>query len=118
MVTRMEEEHKELITLKSLYDELWSDARTMVKDMRRSISLYLYSAMVTFTVAAVTITYAFVYVMNVILGNANLLNYLGAVGETAASVVIVAFGVALIRWYRKLRKKYSRLIQIEKELED
>jgi hypothetical protein len=36
------EENKELPQLKTLYDELWSDARTMIKDMKKA-SLYISS---------------------------------------------------------------------------
>ncbi len=36
----MLDEDKELPELKELYYELWSDARTMIKDMKRSIYIY------------------------------------------------------------------------------
>jgi len=38
--------------------------------------------------------------------------------ETPGAVVYVAFGVVLLYWYNKLRNRYSRLMKIEKELED
>lgn len=114
----MEEDDKELIELKSLYDELWHDAKTVVKDMRRSISIYLYSALVTFVVALITITYTITFAFNLLVGNVNLYTYLGTFFEAGSSIIIVIFGIFLLRWYKRLGKRYSRLIEMEKELED
>jgi hypothetical protein len=43
----MANEDKELPQLKALYDELWSDARTMIKDMNKSIYVYLFAGFLT-----------------------------------------------------------------------
>jgi hypothetical protein len=39
----MLDEDNELAELKELYDELWNDGRTMIKDMNRSIYVYLFA---------------------------------------------------------------------------
>lgn len=114
----MEDDNKELPELKTLYDELWSDARTMVKDMTKSISIYLYAGIVTLLVSAFAITAAVSYLYALFSGASNLAIWFFSIMETVSAVVTVAFGAKLLSWYRRLKKKYSKLIQREKTLSD
>lgn len=110
----MEDDNKELAELKTLYDELWSDARTMIRDMRKSISIYLYAGLVTLIVAVSAILSALPYFILVFSGMGNMFAWLFVVIETVAAVVIIWFAARLLIWYRRLTKRYAKLIQIEK----
>jgi ABC-type nickel/cobalt efflux system permease component RcnA len=110
----MTQNEEELIQLKELYEELWHDAKTLAKDMKRSIFMYLYSALVTFAVAVLGFTYSAVYWAGLLNGNTSVLNYIGAIIEPVSSVMITIFGITLLRWYFRIKKRYSRLTEIEK----
>jgi hypothetical protein len=118
MVKIMTEEDKELPQLKALYDELWSDARTMIKDMKRSIFVYLFTGFITLAFSAIMIGTAISDWNKILSGGASTLTYFYAMVETPGAVFYVAFGVLLLYWYNKLKNRYSKLIKIEKELED
>ncbi len=112
------EQDKELPQLKALYDELWSDARTMIKDMKRSIFVYLFAGIMILAFSAIMIGTAISDWSKILSGGASALTYFYAMIETPGAVFCVAFGVSLLYWYNKLKNRYSRLIRIEKELED
>ena len=114
----MEEENKELPQLKALYDELWSDARTMIKDMKKSIFVYLFAGFITLVFSTIMIGTAISDWSKILAGGASTLTYFYAMVETPGAVFYVAFGVLLLHWYNKLKNRYSRLIKMEKELED
>jgi hypothetical protein len=118
MVKIMTEEDEELPQLKALYDELWSDARTMIKDMKRSIFVYLFTGFITLAFSAIMIGTAISDWNKILSGGASTLTYFYAMIETPGAVFYVAFGVLLLYWYNKLKNRYSKLIKIEKELED
>ena len=111
-------EDEELTQLKTLYDELWHDARTMIKDMNRSIYMYLFSGFITLAFSAIMIGTAISDWNKIVLGNASTLTYFYAIVETPGSVLMVIFGVSLLYWYYKLKNRYSRLIRMGKTLED
>ena len=111
-------EDEELAQLKTVYDELWSDARTMIKDMKRSIYVYLFTGFVTLAFSVIMIGTAISDWNKIISGGASTLTYFYAIVETPGAVFYVAFGVALLYWFNKLRKRYERLILLEKTLED
>jgi hypothetical protein len=114
----MVNEDKELPELKALYDELWINARTMIKDMNRSIYLYLFTAVITLAFSAIMIGTAISDWNKILSGNISTFTYFYAIVETPGAVIYVAFSVALIYWYNKLKKRYERLIQLEKTIED
>ncbi len=114
----MADEDKELPELKALYDELWSNARTMIKDMRKSIYLYLFAGFITLAFSAIMIGTAISDWNKILLGSASALTYFYAIVETPGAVFYVAFGVLLLYWYNKLKNRYERLIQLEKTIED
>ena len=114
----MADEDKELPELKALYDELWSNARTMIKDMKRSIHIYLFTGFITLAFSAIMIGTAISDWNKILSGSASTLTYFYAIVETPGAVFYVAFGVALLYWYNKLKKRYARLIRLEKTIED
>ena len=118
MVKIMADEDKELPELRALYDELWSDARTMIKDMNRSISTYLFAGFITLVFSAIMIGTAISDWNKILTGNASTLTYLYAIAGTLGSVIYVAIGVLLLYWYNKLKNRYARLIQLEKTIRD
>jgi hypothetical protein len=109
---------EELPELKALYDELWSNARTMIKDMKRSISIYLFTGFVTLALSAIMIGTAISDWNKILSGSASALTYFYAVVETPGAVFYVAFGVLLLYWFNKLKNRYARLIRLEETIED
>jgi hypothetical protein len=114
----MTKEDKELPQLRAVYDELWSNARTMIKDMRRSIFVYLFTGFITLAFSVIMIGTAISDWSKILSGGASTLTYFYAIVETPGAVFYVAFGVLLLYWYNKLRKRYSKLVEIEKQLGD
>ena len=51
----MADEDKELPQLKALYDELWNDARTIIKDMNKSIYIYLFAGFLSLVFSVIMI---------------------------------------------------------------
>ncbi len=109
---------EELPELKEVYDELWRDARTMIKDMKRSIWIYLFTGFLTLAFSAIMIGTAISDWNKILSGVASNLTYFYAVVETPGAVFYVAFGIALLYWYRKLTNRYRRLIRLEKTIKD
>jgi len=114
----MADKNEELPELKALYNELWSDARTMVKDMKRSIYIYLFAGFITLVFSAIMIGTAISDWNKILSGNIGTFTYLYAIAGTLGSVIYVAFGVLLLTWYNKLKNRYARLIQLEKTIRD
>jgi hypothetical protein len=113
----MEDEDKELVQLRTLYDELWEDARTMIKDMNRSISVFFWSGLVIVLLSITFFANAMQSLQNVLAGSTGVLDYLYLGVRLFAFVVMVLFGSSLLLWYRKLRNRYSRLVQMGKTIE-
>ena len=114
----MVDEDKELPELKALYAELWSNARTMIKDMKRSIFVYLFTGFITLAFSVIMIGTAISDWSKILSGTTSTLTYIYAIAGTVGSVVYVAFGVLLLYWYNKLKNRYARLIRLEKTIED
>ena len=112
----MANKDEELPELKTLYDELWSDARTMIKDMKRSIYIYLFTSFITLVFSTIMIGTAISEWNKIFLGNVSTFTYVYAIAGTLGAVIYVAFGVALLYWYNKLKNRYARLIQLEKTI--
>ncbi|MEM3616649.1 MAG: hypothetical protein QXG76_05565 [Candidatus Bathyarchaeia archaeon] len=111
-------EEEELVQLKEIYDELWRDAKALIKDTKRSIAVHLYSAITTFSVAFLCVSYFAMYLLALFSGETTMLNYIGVVVEPIGFIVLVIFGVKLLQWYDLLKKRYSKLIEMEKTIED
>jgi hypothetical protein len=114
----MLDEDKELPELKALYDELWSDARTMIKDMNRSIYVYLFAGFITLVFSVIIIGTAISDWNKILSGSASSLTYFYAIVGTPGAVFYVAVGVFLLYSYSKLKNRYSRLIRLERTIKD
>lgn len=114
----MEDDNKQLSELKTIYDELWSDAKTLFKDMKKSIVIYLYAGFVTLIVAVSAIVNAIPYFLLILLGKGNLFDWSFVIIEIVAAVVVVSFAAKLLMWYKGLKRRYARLIHMEKSLGD
>jgi hypothetical protein len=114
----MADKDEELPELKAVYDELWSDARTMIKDMKRSISIYSFAGFITLVFSAIMIGTAISDWNKILSGNIGPFTYLYAIAGTFGSVIYPAFGVLLLYWHNKLKNRYARLLQLEKTIRD
>jgi hypothetical protein len=110
------DEDKELPQLKELYDELWNDARTMIKDMNRSIYVYLFAGFLSLVFSTIMIGSGIANWNKIFSGDTSTLTYVYVIAETFGSFFYVAFGIVLLYWYRKLKGRYSKLIKMEENL--
>jgi len=110
----MENGKEELSELKVVYDELWADAKTLVKDMKKSIAIYLYAGYTTLIISATSILSSIPFFLRVAVGAADLFTWFFVILEIIASVVVISFAARLFKWYKSLAKKYSKLIELEK----
>ncbi|UCH71194.1 MAG: hypothetical protein JSV29_04305 [Candidatus Bathyarchaeota archaeon] len=111
-------ENKELAELKTVYDELWSDAKIMIKDMNNSITMVFLFGVVMFAMFTIEMGTAIEMYSKIASGSARALDYFYLVATAFGSVVTVVAGVTMLRWYYKLKNRYAKLIQLEKNLED
>ena len=109
---------EEMMQLKALYEELWSDAKTMIKDMRRSISMYQLSGFLLLMFSLVFFQRAFVTYFDVFAGTAEFWDYYSMIVNTFGTIVLIILGIHLLRWYYKLKDRYAKLVQMEKTIED
>lgn len=112
----MEENDKELPELKAIYDELWSDARTLAKDLNKSIAIYLYAAWATIVIALSSLISAIPFFIQVGLGTASLFAWTLVSVEIIGVAVILAFAFKLFGWHGQLATKYSKLIEMERKI--
>ncbi len=112
--TAATDEDSGLEDLKTLYDDLWKDARTLAKDMYRSIQLYLLAGVFTLIYGFVILAYALVSWQRIYSGSTEIADYAAAIGETIGGVIQIIVGPLLIRWYFKLKSRYASLATMEK----
>jgi hypothetical protein len=112
VVKKVADEDKELLQLKALYDELWSDARSMIKDMNKSVFVYLFAGFLSLVFSTIMIGSGIANWNKIFSGDAVTLTYVYVIAETFGSVIYVIFGITLLYWYRKLRGRYSKLIEM------
>jgi len=111
-------ENNELAQLKTVYDELWSDAKTMIKDMNNGITMVFLFGLVMFAMFTIEMGTAIRMYSNIASGSVSALDYFYLVATAFGSVVTVVAGVMMLRWYYKLKNRYAKLIQLEKTIED
>jgi hypothetical protein len=112
----MEENNKELPELKTIYDELWSDAKTLAKDLKKSIGVYLYAAYATLIIAFSSLVNAIPFFIQVGLGTANLFTWSIVLLEVICVAIVLGFAAKLFSWHRHLAMKYSKLIEMERKI--
>jgi hypothetical protein len=111
-------EMEELTPLKNLYDELWRDARTMIKDMNKGITTVFFFGIVMFALVPIELGITIRTYASISAGSTRWLDYLYLVGTAIGSVVCLLAGVMYMRFYFKLKKRYANLIELEKTLEE
>lgn len=114
----MTTDNNDIGELKTLYDELWQDARTLVKDMNRSIWVYLFGGIMTLLMAFISVVTTLSNILLVLGGEARTLEYIYAAGGLIGTLVMAYVGIYLLVWYFRLKKRYSRLLEMEKKLGD
>jgi len=111
-------ENGELTQLKEVYDELWRDARTMVRDMNRSIkSVYLSGFFMLLTAGMQFLSAHQVY-MKILGGSTRWLDKFYLYAISLGVVVLAIGGIFTLRSYNELKKRYANLIDLEKTLEE
>ncbi len=113
----METNRDELLELKEIYDELWTNAKTLVKDMRKSISLYAYAGFITLLIGVTIGLISFIpSFINIISGNYDIIYWYNTIVGGIAVVVTLPYGAKLFLVFRELKNKYSKLIKMEETL--
>ncbi len=111
-------ENDELTKLKVVYDELWRDARTMVRDMNRTIrSVFLVGFFMLWGAVMQSLSAHQIY-MKILGGSTRWLNQFYLYTISLGVVVMIVGGIVTLRSYRELKKRYARLSELEKTLED
>jgi len=111
-------ENNELAQLKTVYDELWRDAKTMIKDMNSGITMVFLFGLVMFAIFPMNLGTVLEMYSKIPSGTARALDYFYLVVTAFGSVVTLIAGIGMIRWYYKLKNRYAKLIQLERNIED
>ena len=110
-------EDDEMSTLKDLYDELWDNAKKLIKDMMGSISLYKYSSLLLLGLNIYPIYHLFMWEFVIPRQFINDGVFFGIFSYLVAIVLLTFFGFKLLRTYLKLKKRYSKLWKMRLEVE-
>lgn len=116
VVREMEDE--KLTQLQTLYDELWSDAKTMIKDMNRSITTVFLFGVTMLIITPLELGTIIEMYARISSGSTSALDYFYLIATSFGSVICAMAGVMMLRWYYKLKNRYVKLIQLEKTIED
>jgi hypothetical protein len=111
-------ENGELAQLKTVYDELWRDAKTMVRDMNRSIKSVYLSGFFMLLMACMQALSAHQVYMKILGGSTMWLDYFYLYAISLGVIVMIVGGVWTLRSYNELKKRYANLIDLEKTLEE
>lgn len=108
----------ELAELKEVYDELWADAKTLIKDMKKSIAVYSYASFITVLLSIVVALSTLVNFITIIAGNGTWLTWFSTIIGIVGVAFTFGYGIKLFQWFRRMEKKYAKLIQMEKNFGD
>ena len=111
-------DENEMSNLKDLYDELWSDAKTLVQDMAGSIKLYRNSSYLLLAMNLYPIYWIYMRVFFIPIRFFNEGFLVATILELFAIVILTFFGIKLQRVYLKLKGRYAKLLKMKSELED
>lgn len=111
-------EDGELTQLKAVYDELWRDARTMVRDMNRSIKAVYLSGFFMLWGAFMQLLSAHQIYMKILGGSTRWLDQFYLYAISLGVIVLAIGGIWTLRSYSELKKRYANLIDLEKTLEE
>ena len=109
-------ENEELPPLKALYDELWRDAETMIKDMNRSITTVFLCGITMLAIAPIELGTVVDMYSKVTAGSARWLDYLYLVAGAIGMVLTMVCGIGMLKWHSALKTRYAKLIELEKTL--
>lgn len=109
-------ENEELPDLKAVYDELWSDARTMVRDMNRTIKSVFLVGFFMLWGAFMQFLSAHQIYMKILGGSTRWLDQFYLYAISLGVVVMFVGGIWTLRSYSELKKRYARLNELEKTL--
>jgi len=90
----------------------------MIHDMKEGISMYLVSGVFTCFFAYFPLWMTLINSIKIIGGEADILSIFSTVFGAFATVFFIVYGIRLIRFYRKLRERYGKLLEMEKKIED
>jgi len=111
-------ENDGLAQLKVVYDELWRDARTMVRDMSRMISSVYLAGVFMFVTAGMQALSAHQVYMKILEGSTRWLDKFYLFAISLGVIIMVVGGVSTLRSHNELKKRYASLSELEKTLED
>ena len=109
---------EELAQLKTVYDELWQDARTMVKDMNRSIRSVYLSGFFMLLMSLMQLLSAHQVYMKILEGSTRWLDQFYLYAISLGVVLLAVGGIYTLRSYNELKNRYARLTELEKTLGD
>ena len=113
-----EMEDEELTPLKTVYDELWRDARTMVRDMNKTITSVFFVGFFMLWGAVMQSFSAHQVYMKILGGSTRWLDQFYLYAISLGVVVMIVGGIVTLRSYSELKKRYARLSELEKTLGD
>jgi hypothetical protein len=102
--------------LDALYDELQEDARNMIADLNRTVSMYSTVGLFMVTFGIVFVAYALAGWYRLLTGNTGLTYYMLAIGGTIGGAIQLVAGTYLIQSYFRLRRRYPKLIPFPRVL--
>jgi hypothetical protein len=111
-------ENEKLSDLKTVYDELWRDARTMVKDMNRTIKSVFFLGFMMIVFAGMQFLSAHQVYMKILGGSTRALDYFYLVAISLGVVIMIVGGIWTLLSYNELKNRYARVIEMEKRNED
>lgn len=111
-------EEETLTQLKTIYDELWIDAKTMIKDVNTSITVVFLFGVTMFAIAPMNLGTVVEMYARIAAGSTRWLDYFYLIVTSFGMVISVVAGVGMIHWYSKLKNRYVKLRQLEKNLEE
>jgi len=109
---------EELSELKKVYDELWRDAKTLIKDMNSNITTVFLFGITMLALSIIEIGTATEMYSRIAAGSTEALDFFYLAATAFGSIVSAIAGVMMLRWYSKLKNRYANLIQLEKTIED
>ena len=112
----MQNDTEELAELREIYDELWSDAKTLAKDLKKNFSVYVYASVLTILIAIIIGLNFVGNLMVVLAGQGSLLSWYNMIMGAIGLPITIVYPAILLRWYRQQKKRYKKLIDIEKKL--
>ena len=111
-------ENGELTQLKTVYDELWRDAKTMVRDMNRMIKSVYIAGFFMLVTASLQALSAHQLYMTILRGSTRWLDQFYFYATSLGVIIMIVGGISTLRSHNELKKRYARLSELEKTLED